>query len=103
MSVTAIVGAHGGTVLIRDGRIEEFSEHLPLAEDTEVIDATGLWVMPGFVEPHAHVGVHEESSGMAGDDTNEVTSPNQAGLRALDGINIGDPGFGDAILGGITT
>jgi imidazolonepropionase-like amidohydrolase len=96
-------GTTDETVLIEDGRIEAVGMRLAGGSGAQVIDATGLWVVPGFVEPHAHVGVHEESSGLAGDDTNETTGPNQAGLRALDGINIEDPGFRDALTSGITT
>jgi len=50
------------------------------------VDATGTWVLPGFVESHAHMGVHEEAEGWAGQDTNEMTDPNGARLRALDAI-----------------
>jgi imidazolonepropionase-like amidohydrolase len=68
-----------------------------------MLDATGKWVMPGFVEAHAHVGIHEESAGEEGSDQNESSSPNTAGVRALDAVNIEDPGFRDALEGGVTT
>lgn len=38
-------------VLIEDGRIVGFS---PDAPDAEVVDATGMLVLPGFVNPHWH-------------------------------------------------
>jgi imidazolonepropionase-like amidohydrolase len=49
---------------------------------------------------HAEVAVrlHE-----AGQDTNEMTDPNGARLRALDAINAADQGFADALAGGVTT
>jgi len=68
-----------------------------------VVDAAGLWVLPGFVEAHGHVGVCEEAEGWAGQDTNEKTDPNGARLRALDAINPAERGFTDALSGGITT
>jgi imidazolonepropionase-like amidohydrolase len=92
-----------GTVLLRGGRIEAVGADLTVPDDAQVIDAAGRWVLPGFVESHAHVGIHEESSGTAGDDTNESSAAVLPGLRALDAINIEDPGFEDALRGGVTT
>jgi imidazolonepropionase-like amidohydrolase len=55
------------------------------------------------VDAHVHLGTHEEGEGSAGDDTNEMTDPVMAGVRVLDAINPYDPGFDDALAGGITT
>lgn len=93
----------GGTVLIRDGRIAEIGSDVQVPDGVEVVDATGLWVLPGFVESHGHVGVSEEAEGWAGQDTNEMTDPNGARLRAMDGINPAETGFTDALSGGVTT
>ena len=51
--------------------------------DAAVIDAQGRWVLPGFIDAHTHVGLHEEAEGWAGSDTNELTDPVTA--RALSG------------------
>jgi imidazolonepropionase-like amidohydrolase len=92
----------GGTVLIDSGVITGvFDAGHPVPESAEVIDATGKWVLPGFIDAHAHLGVHEEGEGWAGQDTNEMTSPNTAHVRALDAINPADLGFRDAITGGV--
>lgn len=93
----------GGAVLIRDGRIAEVGKDIAAPDGVEVVDATGQWVLPGFVEAHGHMGVWEEAEGWAGQDTNEMTDPNGARLRALDGINPADQGFRDALSGGVTT
>ncbi|WP_169166030.1 amidohydrolase [Cellulomonas taurus] len=93
----------GGTVLIRDGKIEAVGADVQVPADARVIDATGKWVLPGFIEAHGHVGIDEEGLGWAGNDTNEMTGPNMAGVRALDAINIEDEGFRDALSGGITS
>jgi imidazolonepropionase-like amidohydrolase len=45
--------------------------------------------------------VHEEAEGWAGQDTNEMTDPNTAHVRALDAINPADLGFADALSGGV--
>jgi imidazolonepropionase-like amidohydrolase len=95
----------GGTVLIQDGKIVAVGHDadVDVPEDVLVVDAAGGWVLPGFVEAHAHVGVHEEAEGWAGQDTNEMTDPNTAKVRALDAINPADTGFADALSGGVTT
>jgi len=92
-----------GTVLILDGVIVAVGTDVTIPADVPVLDVSGRWVLPGFVEAHAHLGVDEEAQGWAGDDTNEMTSPNTAQVRALDAINIEDEGFRDALIGGITT
>src|SRR3712207_8291830 len=38
-----------------------------------------------------------------GNDTNEMTMPNTAAVRAIDAINIDDEGFRDALEGGVTS
>src|SRR3712207_8679048 len=38
-----------------------------------------------------------------GNDTNEMTMPNTAAVRAIDAINIDDEGFRDALVGGVTS
>ncbi len=91
----------GATVLIRDGKIEAVGTGLAIPDGARVIDADGGWVLPGFIEAHGHVGVHEEGEGWAGADSNELTEPVTAHVRALDAINPADLGFRDAISGGV--
>lgn len=95
----------GGTVLISDGKITAVgtASEVTVPDGAEIVDASGQWVLPGFVEAHGHIGVHEESVGWAGDDTNEMTDPNGARMRALDAVNPGDQGFVDALMGGVTS
>jgi imidazolonepropionase-like amidohydrolase len=110
-NAVAIVGAYvvpitaepldGATVLIRDGKIAAVGTDVDVPAGTPVIDAAGGWVLPGFVEAHGHVGVHEEGEGWAGSDSNELTEPVTAHVRALDAINPADLGFRDAISGGV--
>jgi imidazolonepropionase-like amidohydrolase len=91
----------GATVLIQDGKIAAIGTGLDIPAGARVIDATGRWVLPGFIEAHGHVGVHEEAEGWAGSDSNELTEPVTAHVRALDAINPADLGFRDAISGGV--
>jgi imidazolonepropionase-like amidohydrolase len=92
---------HDGTVLIEDGRVTAVGQGLAVPDGALVIDAAGSWVLPGFIEAHGHVGVHEEAEGWAGQDTNEMTEPVTAQVRAIDAINPADLGFRDAISGGV--
>jgi imidazolonepropionase-like amidohydrolase len=91
----------GGTVLVQDGRIAAVGAEVTVPDGVRVIDAAGSWVLPGFIEAHGHVGVHEEAEGWAGNDTNEMTDPVTAHVRAIDAINPADLGFRDAITGGV--
>ncbi len=110
-NATAIVGGYvvpitaepidGATVLIEDGKIAAVGVGLDIPRDANVIDAAGQWVLPGFIEAHGHVGVHEEGEGWAGSDSNELTEPVTAHVRALDAINPADLGFRDAVSGGV--
>ncbi len=94
----------GGTVVVEDGIITAVGgPETTLPEGAEVIDAAGRWVLPGFVEAHGHLGVHEDGEGWSGNDTNEMTDPNGARFRALDGIDIEEVGFRDALRGGVTS
>ncbi|SEA83702.1 amidohydrolase [Leifsonia sp. 21MFCrub1.1] len=94
-----------GVVLVTDGVIEAVgaAPDVAVPEGATVVDAAGKWVLPGFIESHGHVGIHEEANGPAGDDTNEMTTPNTAAVRAIDAINIDDEGFRDALSGGVTS
>jgi imidazolonepropionase-like amidohydrolase len=90
-----------GTVLVTDGKITAVGPDLNIPDGATVIDAAGGWVLPGFIEAHGHVGVHEEAEGWAGSDSNELTEPVTAQVRALDAINPADLGFRDAVSGGV--
>ena len=94
-----------GVVLVTEGVIEAVGAagDVSVPDGVTVVDAAGKWVLPGFIESHGHVGIHEEANGPAGDDTNEMTTPNTAAVRAIDAINIDDEGFRDALSGGVTS
>jgi imidazolonepropionase-like amidohydrolase len=103
--VVPIVGPAipGGTVLIENGRIAAVgaADAVAVPDGAQMVDAAGAWVLPGFIDAHAHVGVSEEAEGWAGQDTNEMTEPVTAQVRAIDAINPAELGFRDAISGGV--
>ncbi|HEX9064039.1 MAG TPA: amidohydrolase [Streptosporangiaceae bacterium] len=90
-----------GTVLVENGTITQVGASVEVPAGAEVVDAAGSWVLPGFIDAHAHVGVSEEAEGWAGQDTNEMTDPVTAHVRAIDAINPAEMGFRDAIGGGV--
>jgi imidazolonepropionase-like amidohydrolase len=103
--VVPVVGEEfdDGVVLVQDGKVVATGRDVTVPDGLEVVDAAGAWVVPGFVEAHGHVGIHEEANGSAGDDTNEMTNPDMSSVRAIDAVNIDDEGFRDALSGGITS
>ncbi|HOJ79959.1 MAG TPA: amidohydrolase [Clostridiales bacterium] len=73
------------------------------AAASEVIDAKGRYVLPGFVDAHCHVGMWEDSVGFEGDDGNETSDPVMPHLRAIDAVYHADRAFVEARENGVTT
>jgi imidazolonepropionase-like amidohydrolase len=92
-----------GVVLVEGGTIRALGAGVRVPDGVERVDATGKVVLPGLVDAHVHLGVHEEAEGWAGQDTNEMTDPVTPQVRALDAINPADLGFQDAVAGGVLT
>ncbi len=91
-----------GVVIVRDGRIDTVGgPDTPIPTDATVRDVSGKWIVPGLVDAHVHLGTNEEGEGWAGQDTNEMTDPVTANVRALDAINPADIGFADAVASGV--
>ncbi len=94
---------NGGYVVIKDGKILDITDSLEIPKDAEVIDASGKFIYPGFIDVHTHTGLWEEGVNIEGSDGNEATDPVTPHVRAIDGINFHDDGFKEAISSGITT
>jgi imidazolonepropionase-like amidohydrolase len=92
-----------GSVLIENGRIKAVGDDIDIPADVEIIDAGGMYVLPGIVDPHCHIGMWEDSMGFEGADGNEMTDPITPALRAVDAINPLDRCFIEAREYGITT
>ncbi|HXT73925.1 MAG TPA: amidohydrolase family protein [Candidatus Angelobacter sp.] len=58
---TIITVTHGrvehGSILVRDGKIAAFGTDVQAPAGAEVIDGTGLFVMPGIIDCHTHIAV----------------------------------------------
>ena len=89
-------------VLIRDGKIIEVGTDL--TADAEVtLNAEGKFVTPGIIDIHSHLGNYPSPSIRAHGDGNEVTSPITSEVDAEHGVWPQDPGFDEALQGGVTT
>lgn len=93
-----------GSILIKDKKIKKIGTNIQVDsnEKCEIIDAKNCWVMPGIIEAHCHIGIKEERKGFEGDDCNELNKPITPHLRALDGVNVMDSAFHNALSAGIT-
>lgn len=91
-----------GDILINEGKIAKIAESISPGGVSEVFDAAGLNVFPGFIDPHSHIGIAEEKKTLQGDRSNEGTNPITPCMRAIDAINPMDSAFHNALATGIT-
>ena len=71
--------------------------------EPQVVDATGMSVIPGIIETHSHTGFKVLNLPATGSNNNELSSPINAHVRAIDGLDSGDPALALAVASGITT
>ena len=92
----------GADVAMRDGKIFAVGADIDVAGMT-VVDASGLWVTPGVIDVHSHLGNYPSPSVDAHSDGNEATAPNTAHVWAEHSVWPQDPGLVAALAGGVTT
>ena len=73
------------------------------AESMTVVDASGMWITPGVIDVHSHLGVYASRRVNAHSDGNEATAPNTAEVWAEHSVWPQDPGFVTALAGGVTS
>ena len=76
-----------GDFKVDKGVFTQIGKELTPDENEEVKDLNGLYVFPGLVETHSHVGMMETAIGFEGMDLNEMTSPITPNIRGIDGCN----------------
>ncbi len=93
---------NGGVILVEGPFIKAVGNNIDIPAGAELIDASGRYICPGFIDAHTHIGLEEEIYRIEGDDVNETSDPITPQLQAVDGINFMDLAFADALRGGVT-
>lgn len=101
-TMTAQTGETKGDILIEDGKIAAIDQEI-CDQDAEMIDASGLYVMPGMIDAHTHIGLFDFNNEHAVDDANEMTNPVTIAVDARYGVNPKAREFRVAYEHGITT
>ncbi len=97
---TVLTISHGtienGTILIQNGKITACGRDVTIPSGIKVIDVGGMYVIPGIIDSHSHIGFEMG-------DVNEATDPVTPQVWMKDAL---DP-YSDSILktlaGGVTT
>ncbi len=92
-----------GDFKIDKGVFIQVGKNLTPDEGEDVQDLNGLYVFPGLVESHCHLGMEETAIRFEGDDVNEITDPITPNMRGIDGCNPMDETVELALKGGVTT
>ena len=92
-----------GDFKIDKGVFTQIGTNLTASEGEDVQDLNGLYVFPGLVESHCHLGMEETAIRFEGNDVNEITDPITPNMRGIDGCNPMDETVELALKGGVTT
>jgi imidazolonepropionase-like amidohydrolase len=82
-------------ILVQGGKIARIGQELAAPDGTAVIDATGMFVMPGIIDTHAHFAI---AGGV-----NEFSLSVVPEVRVRDVIDSADVEIYRALAGGVTT
>ncbi|MBX7164726.1 MAG: amidohydrolase family protein [Pirellulales bacterium] len=82
------------TIVVRNGRIEAVGPDVAVPEGLHVVDGTGLYVMPGILDPHVHFAI---TRGI-----NEMTLSVTPEVSIADVINGDDLQIYRELAGGVT-
>src|SRR5262245_30784376 len=99
-NATIMTASHGtienGSILIRNGKIAAVGKasEVKAAPDARVVDATGMYVTPGFIDSHSHTAL---------DGVNEGSLSVTAMVRMRDAVNDIDINIYRQLAGGMTT
>ncbi|MBL8823511.1 MAG: amidohydrolase family protein [Planctomycetia bacterium] len=92
--LTVTKGNFVGDVLVQDGKIKEVGPNINAPANLTVIDAKGLFVMPGIIDTHSHFSI---SGGV-----NEGTLSIVPEVRVRDVVDSDDVQMYRALAGGVT-
>jgi imidazolonepropionase-like amidohydrolase len=91
------------SVYFADGLIQALGPDVSVPPGTRVVDAAGLWITPGIIDVHSHMGNYPVPGIEAHGDGNEWSSPNTAGVWAEHAVWPQDPAFTTARAAGVTS
>jgi imidazolonepropionase-like amidohydrolase len=91
------------TVVIDGGVISAVGEQVPIPDGARTVEAAGMVVWPGMIDPYTTLGLIEVSMDEPTNDANEATDSSTAELRASDGIDPYAEPIAVTRIGGITT
>jgi imidazolonepropionase-like amidohydrolase len=103
-TIVPVVGERieGGSILIEDGKIKAVGKALQAPADAKVIDASGMFVYPGFIDSYSHLGLAEIGAIPSTTDYREMGKENPE-LRVAWAINPHSVHFGTGRVTGTTT
>jgi imidazolonepropionase-like amidohydrolase len=92
--ITVTKGTFESTdVLVTNGKIAQIGKNISAPSGHTVIDAAGMFVMPGIIDAHSHAAI---------DAVNEGTNPVTAEVFVGDALNPFQVGIYRALAGGVT-
>lgn len=93
-----------GHVLLVGGKIASVGDGAGTApEGALVVDTRGMFITPGLIDTHSHMGVYPLPGTRGNDDGNEATDPTTAEVWAEHAFWPQDPALPRALAGGVTT
>ena len=98
-NATVMTASHGtiqhGSVWVHAGKIAGVGTTVSAPASAAIVDATGLWLTPGIIDPHSHSALDN--------DVNEATSPVTPSMMMIDAFDNRDKALYQALAGGVTT
>jgi imidazolonepropionase-like amidohydrolase len=92
--ITVTQGVKENTdILIQAGKITKIDKSINSPAGIKIIDAKGMFVMPGIIDAHSHIGI---------DAVNEASNPITPEVNVGDAIDPYDIGIYRALAGGVT-
>jgi imidazolonepropionase-like amidohydrolase len=97
-NATILTASHGtierGDILIKDGKIAAVGANLKAPADSQIIDGTGQFVMPGIIDCHSHIAIDG--------DVNEGSVSVSSMVNIADVLNSDDISIYRDLAGGVT-
>jgi imidazolonepropionase-like amidohydrolase len=93
----------GGVLINSKGKIASVGRALPAPDRATVVDCSGRFIVPGFIDAGTQVGLVDIDMVKAANDSDEGEDPSTPDLDVRDGVNVDSPVFGVTRSHGVTT